>query len=50
MAGSVNFQNINMTSCCDGFAWLALTTWFKRGVTIPIGTNTIQPLGKKARR
>jgi hypothetical protein len=50
MAGSVNFQNINMTSSCDGFAWLALTAWFKRGVTSSIGTNAVQPLGKKARR
>ena len=50
MAGSVNFQNINMTSCCDGFAWLALTTWFKRDVTISISTITIQSLSKKAGR
>ena len=32
----------------DGFAWLALTTWFKRGVTIPISTHAVQPFSKKA--
>ena len=49
MAGSIDFQNIDMPRGGNCHTWLARAAWLQRCITGSIGTDTVQAAGQQAR-